>query len=260
MAVRKSKVPLPLHRFWLDGPKSNMKELTDKPCRIYMCGVSDSGKTTWTINFIVENRTKFQRIVVFGDEINVDSYRPFLSRNDLLVSNVDEDVVNAMYDSTRKAYAKNGANYKYPQLWIFDDRMEAAKWRVMRDLFTKGRHTHISIIFMTQGFNLGGPYATAIRDSMSHFIQFDMGASIETVKKQFFSHLYNGMELGERTGMTEKVLYHKMVACFVRNYRGLIYTKGANTPDRYKIRYTKAKVYRVKKPVAQIQAPAASTT
>ena len=92
-------------------------------------------------------------------------------------------------------HSKNGV------LFILDDLFtEAVENNYVTQTFTRGRHSNISVIFITQNLFYSGKFARNITLNASHFILMrnrDM-SQIENIERQIFGQKHNLVEVYKR--------------------------------------------------------------
>ena len=187
-----------------------------QPARIIIAGSSNSGKTQLTTNLALKYADKFETIIVCG-----------VSYHDLQTSSISCEV-KVFTDIVSPFDYVDDDNKQRGLLYILDDCfLEASQNKYVVDAFTKGRHSNISIIFITQNLFFSGRHARNISLNASHYIltkNRDRG-QVEVLGRQLFGKS-RGCDFGE--------IYKK--ALDLRNYGYLLIDLTPNTPEELQLR------------------------
>ena len=146
------------------------------PARVIISGPSNAGKTEVCIRLIKHYHKKFSTIVICGSATH--PIQDVSGLSDKVI--ISKDIINPI-------------NYKTDPndhiLLILDDCFSEALNRTdVLDLFTKGRHDRISIVFIVQNLFGCGKHARSISLNASAFILFKQRdlAQIEYLGRQIF--------------------------------------------------------------------------
>ena len=187
--------------------------LFNVPARIIIAGYSNSGKSEMCKKLIEIYHDHFDHILYCGVDIHPlehhKSIQPKLT--------VSQDILNPFDFS-----------YLGKILFILDDCfLEAVENKNVVDAFTKGRHQHISTIFITQNLFFSGKHARNIGLNCSHYILMrnrDL-AQIETLGRQIF---------GKCNAKEFVIIYKKALS--VNTYGYLLVDLAPNTPESVQLR------------------------
>ena len=192
----------------------SVTDIFNVPARIIIAGYSNSGKSVLCSRIIEKYHAKFKQILYCG----VDSHP--LQDNEEIGSKltVSSEILNPF------EYVFHDENL----LFILDDCfLEAVKNKIVVDCFTKGRHSNISTILITQNLFLSGKYARNISLNASHFIllrQRDL-SQIQCLGRQLFGS-------GHSTKFLE--IYRQVI--FRKPYSYLLVDLSINTPESLQFR------------------------
>ena len=191
-------------------------DIFNQSARIIIAGSSNSGKTQLTTNLALKYANKFDIIIICG-----------IAQHDLEKSAIDIQV-KVFPDIVNPFDYVDDHNKSKGLLYILDDCfLEASQNRYVVDAFTKGRHSNISIIFITQNLFFSGKHARNISLNASHYILTktrDRG-QIELLGRQLFGK-NKASDFGE--------IYKK--ALYVRNYGYLLIDLAATTSEELQLR------------------------
>ena len=183
------------------------------PSRIIIAGYSNSGKSEICRKLIELYHDNFHHILYCGVESHVLQSHPVINSK----LTVTTDILNP-FDYT----------YLGNILFILDDCfLEAVENNHVVDAFTKGRHKHISTVFITQNLFFSGKHARNIALNCSHYILMrnrDL-SQIETLGRQIYGKCHAKEFLN---------IYKK--ALTMNTYGYLLIDLGPNTPDTLQLR------------------------
>lgn len=152
------------------------------PARIIVAGFSGSGKTNLVSKIVKKYSHKFDKITICGvykhplqDDIYISKK---LSVHGSIIDPLPEDDDDDDDDPSKKQ-----------RLFILDDIfIEAVESKYVVDAFTKGRHSNLSTILITQNLFFSGKHARNIALNATHYIllrQRDMN-QIECLGRQIY--------------------------------------------------------------------------
>ena len=148
------------------------------PARIIIAGFSGSGKTNLMCKIVNKYIRKFDRVIVCGVSKhplqNDPTITPKLDVHNDIIDPFDED---------------ENTSCNMQRLFILDDTfIEAVQSKIVVNAFTKGRHSNLSTILITQNVFFSGKYARNISLNATHYLllrQRDMN-QIECLGRQIF--------------------------------------------------------------------------
>ena len=191
-------------------------DIFNQPARIIIAGSSNSGKTQLTSNLALKYANKFDLIIICGAAQHDLQKSPINTK-----IKVFPDIINP-FDYVDEYNKSKGL------LYILDDCfLEASQNKYVVDAFTKGRHSNISIIFITQNLFFSGRHARNISLNASHYIltkNRDMG-QVELLGRQLFGR-NKSIDFGE--------IYKKALG--LRNYGYLLIDIAATTSELIQLR------------------------
>ena len=196
--------------------QENQLDIFSQPARIIIAGSSNSGKTQLTSQLALKYAEKFDTIIICG-----------VSHHNLQTSPISSRV-KVFTDITNPFEYVDDYNKSQGLLYILDDCfLEASQNKYVVDAFTKGRHSNISVLFITQNLFFGGKHARNISLNASHYIltkNRDRG-QVEVLGRQLFGK-NKGYEFGE--------IYKKALG--LRNYGYLMIDLAPDTPEEIQLR------------------------
>ena len=150
------------------------------PARIIIAGFSNSGKSVLCQKIIELYETHFQYILYCGVSEHPLETHPSIGPK----FKVSKEILNP-FDYTEKG--QTGVNKGL--LFILDDCfLEASDNKFVTNAFTAGRHSSISVIFITQNMFHSGKFSRSISLNCSHYILMKNRdfSQIETLGRQLF--------------------------------------------------------------------------
>ena len=196
--------------------QSSDVDIFNQPARIIIAGSSNSGKTQLTSNLALKYANKFDLTIICGTTHH-DLEKSVINTRIKIFA----DIVNP-FDYVDEYNKSKGL------LYILDDCfLEASQNRYVVDAFTKGRHSNISIIFITQNLFFSGKHARNISLNASHYIltkNRDIG-QVELLGKQIFGK-NRAKDFGE--------IYKKALS--LRNYGYLLIDIAVTTSEELQLR------------------------
>lgn len=195
----------------------DVTNLFSSPSRIIIAGYSNSGKTQLAQKIIEKYHEVFHTILYCG----VDDHplgRHTGIRNKFRIS---REILNP-FEYTDSAVGDLGL------LFVLDDCfIEACDNKFVTQAFTAGRHSNISVIFITQNVFHSGKFSRSISLNCSHYILMrnrDIG-QIEMLGRQ----LYGKRKGPDFAGIYKRALSHN-------KYGYLLVDLGPNTPEELQLR------------------------
>ena len=191
-------------------------DIFKQPARVIIAGSSNSGKTNLTSKLVLKYANRFDVVIICG-----------VAYHDLETSSIGAqvkvftDIINP-FDYTDDHNKSKGI------LYILDDCfLEASQNKYVVDAFTKGRHSNISIILITQNLFFSGKHARNISLNASHYIltkNRDRG-QVELLGRQLFGKS-KAQDFGE---------IYKRALC-LRKYSYLLTDLSPTTPEELQLR------------------------
>ena len=181
------------------------------PSRVIIAGYSNSGKSYICTKLIEKYHQEFSHVVICGVEKHALQQRfPNIT--------VSREIIDPLqYQIDNEAI-----------LFVLDDTfMEAINSKFVVESFTKGRHSNLSVILVTQNIFGQGKYARTIALNASHFIltrNRDI-CQIETLFRQLF---------GKKRVQDATDVYRKAV--YSQPFGYLLIDIGPRTPDILQLR------------------------
>ena len=168
-------------------------DLFINPARLIVAGFSGSGKTSLVCRIVRKYHNKFDKIIVCGT-----NRHPLQEEEDDIARKVfvHKDIVKPTRgDDDDDDDDDDGGGDDIPpglqRLYILDDIFtEAAQNKYVIDAFTKGRHSRISTILITQNLFFSGKHARNISLNATHYIllrQRDLN-QIECLGRQIYGN------------------------------------------------------------------------
>lgn len=193
------------------------------PCRIMVDGMSGSGKTIWMMNFFDNTLGAFDKYYVFTAEPHQSIYQYMRDRlkDAAKELNVPDRDVFEMHKTLNNFPVAKDFQRGTSSLVIVDDFMTDTKnLKKVENLFIKGRHRNVSILWLTQSF-----YETpkTMRGQLTHIV-------IKTVNdeadlKSILSHYHSRFDKKEVMNKYNKVQESDNPASF------LLLDLQTNDPD-----------------------------
>ena len=183
------------------------------PARMIIAGYSNSGKSYICTKLIEKYHQEFAHIVICGVE------KHELQQRYPQIVTTSREIIDPLQFQT---HAKEAI------LFVLDDTfMEAINSKIVVDTFTKGRHSNLSVVFITQNIFGQGKYARTITLNASHIIltrNRDI-CQVETLMRQLFGkkHVKDAVEI-----------YKKAV--YSRPFGYLMIDLSPHTPDILQLR------------------------
>ena len=200
--------------------RSFSEDVTDiflQAARIIIAGYSNSGKSVMCQKLITMYHEKFHTILYYGESEHPLQSHTIISRK----MKVNREILNPF------EYADNMTKDS-GILYILDDCfIEACDSKFVTEAFTAGRHSNISVIFITQNVFHSGKFSRSISLNCSHYILMrnrDMG-QIETLGRQFF---------GRSKGSDFTEIYKRALS--YNKYGYLLVDLSPNTPEELQLR------------------------
>lgn len=209
------------------------KQLFDLPFKIAVVGASQrSGKTNWIINALgktdmYKNDFKAENIYIFSPSLKSDKWKRFIQAKDIpeenLFSELDEDLLEVLYEMLEEAYNEAVADKKKPPniVIVFDDlgfggSMRKGSHNMIDKLVMNGRHFNVSTAFLIQSYKQLTP---DVRSNLSGLVVFNL--STRELDSIVYEHNYldNSKQFMKLFRKTTK----KKHSYFVINY--------SNTPE-----------------------------
>ena len=194
-----------------EGLKSFFSELS--PSRVIIAGYSNSGKSYICTKLIEKYHQEFSHVVICGVEKHVLQHR------------FPEDYITVSREIIDPLQFQRGDE---AILFVLDDTfMEAINSKIVVESFTKGRHSNLSVILVSQNIFGQGKYSRTIALNASHFIltrNRDI-CQIETLFRQLF---------GKKRVQDAIDVYRKAV--YSRPFAYLLIDIGPRTPDILQLR------------------------
>lgn len=190
--------------------------LFKQPARFLVAGYSNSGKSELINKIIIKYHEVFKRIIICGVKEHA------LEANDVIEPKLklSLDIIDPLQDED--TYDKRGT------LFVLDDvYAEAVKNKLVVDAFTRGRHSGLSVILITQNLYMSGKHARDISLNCSHFLllrQRDL-SQIELLGRQIF---------GPTRARAFADIYK--AAVYSRSYGYLLVDLSINTPEALQFR------------------------
>ena len=151
-------------------------DIFNRPARIIVSGASDTGKSFLVDKLILKYHLKFKVIIICGVTSHPLQDNPDISSK-LVIS---KDIVDPLnYKS------ESGDNI----LIVLDDLYKTvSESELICDLFTRGRHNNVSLIYITQNIFSQGKYSRDISLNASHIILLRVRdiSQIKTIARQIF--------------------------------------------------------------------------
>ena len=151
-------------------------DIFSRPARLLICGSSDVGKSHLTERIILKYSHKFDVILICGVSTHPLEKNPQVSSK-LVVS---EEIVSPLNYKTKDSDSV---------LLVLDDcYKKAVDSELVCNLFTRGRHSLISVIFVTQNIFSKGKHARDITLNASHIIMLRTRdiSQVSTLARQIF--------------------------------------------------------------------------
>lgn len=191
-------------------------DIFHQPARIIIAGSSNSGKTQLATKLVLKYADKFHTIIICG--VTNHELESSIVSNKLIVS---EDIINP-FEYVHHKNKSNGI------LYILDDCfLQASEDKNVVNVFTKGRHSNISVILITQNLFFRGKHSRNIALNASHYLLTkirDIG-QVEILGRQIFGKK-NGNEFGD--------IYKRAIS--MKKYGYLLVDIAANTPEQLQLR------------------------
>lgn len=189
------------------------------PARIIIAGFSNSGKSVLCQNIIEMYEANFHCILYCGvSEHPLESHHTISTK-----LKVSKEILNP-FDYTERGVEGGSKGL----LFVLDDCfLEASDNKFVTQAFTAGRHSNISVIFITQNVFHSGKFSRSISLNCSHYILMknrDIG-QIETLGRQLF---------GRRRGVEFSDIYKK--ALTHNRYGYLLVDFAPSTPELLQLR------------------------
>jgi len=218
-------LPVTFNRLKLNN--KTIKKMTKDSVRMFIVGSSGSGKTTWFLAWLEIAIQYYDRIVIFGTKGNIDQYIPYLEETDMVETDVTEELLDTYWDEAKEIAERHRKTQQtpYKQLFVFDDQLDAYRWKTTRLLYTAGRHEGISGVFLAQSYALGGTNARQIRQNLTHFIQFNNVLAQEQIYKDLFRTIALSIDLKDTSGWDRSLasLYARITSIYLANHKCLVY-------------------------------------
>ena len=199
----------------MDVYKEEATHLFSVPARIIIAGYSNSGKSQLTTKLIEKYHESFDAILYCGTDSHPLQNHSLIGPKFTLSSKIENPIEYSQH-------LNKGL------LYILDDLfLEAVENTYVTQAFTRGRHSRISVILITQNLFYSGKYARNISLNASHYILMknrDM-SQIENLGRQIFgkSHSRDLLQIYKRA-----LTYNK--------YGYLLIDLSANTPTELQLR------------------------
>ena len=155
---------------------ANALNIFHRPARVIVAGASDTGKSCLVSKLILKYHENFQVIIICG--VSTHSLQDNTNISSKLV--ISKDIVDP-------------ENYKVSVddnvLMVLDDCYKTASdSELICDLFTRGRHIGVSVVFVTQNIFSRGKYSRDISLNASHIILLRVRdiSQIKTLGGQIF--------------------------------------------------------------------------
>ena len=160
------------------------------PARIIVAGFSGSGKTNLVTKIVTKYHDTFEKIIICGVPRHPLQMRSNLAHKVVVRNNIinplgeddnndDDDDDNPPPPTTKQT------------LFILDDIfIDAVQSKYVVDAFTKGRHSNLSTILITQNLFFSGKYARNISLNATHYLllrQRDLN-QIECLGRQIYGN------------------------------------------------------------------------
>ena len=191
--------------------------LFSTPARILVAGYSNSGKTQLTQKIIEGYHENFHTILYCGVDKHPLERHPEMRHK----FRISREILNP-FDYTDCGINKQGL------LFILDDCfIEASDNKFVTQAFTAGRHSNISVIFITQNIFHSGKFSRSISLNCSHFVLMrnrDMG-QIEVLGRQLF---------GRKKASDFADIYKRALS--YNKYGYLLVDLAPNTPEELQLR------------------------
>ena len=187
------------------------------PCRIIVAGYSNSGKTQLTQKIIEEYHENFHTVLYCGVDDHPLNRHPIISHK----FKISREILNP-FEYTDNSIINKGL------LFVLDDCfIEASDNKFVTQAFTAGRHSKISVIFITQNIFHSGKFSRSISLNCSHYILMrtrDIG-QIEVIGRQLF---------GRKKTSDFAEIYKRALSYNKFGY--LLVDFGPNTPEELQLR------------------------
>ena len=154
------------------------------PARIIVAGFSGSGKTHIVCKIIEKYNDTFQKIIICGVPRHPLQLHKAISHKVSVYSNI----INPLGEEEEEEGDTSGSKQT---LFILDDIfIDAVNSKYVVNAFTKGRHSNLSTILITQNLFFSGKYARNISLNATHYLllkQRDMN-QIECLGRQIYGN------------------------------------------------------------------------
>lgn len=198
----------------MEGQKKVITEsqlnIFSEPSRIIIAGFSNGGKSYLCAKMIEKYQQNFAKIIICGSGYKELRTNPLIKHKISFYS----EIVNPLDDRDPEDTSHI--------LVVYDDLyVESTNSKIVSDIFTKGRHENISVIFITQNIFFSGKFSRSISLNASHFILLKSRdlSQIETLGRQIF---------GKQDAKKFLDIYKKVIS---RQYGYLLVDLGVKTPE-----------------------------
>lgn len=146
-----------------------------QPARIIIAGASNSGKSVLSDRLINRYKSRFDVLILCGKNEPVSGVPAACNLSPKVIASP------SIIDPFEYAYQGNTI------LYVLDDLfMESGNSPIVSNVFTRGRHSNISVIFITQNIFYGGKFTRNISLNATHFFILKSRdlSQIETLGRQ----------------------------------------------------------------------------
>lgn len=186
-----------------------------QPARIIIAGYSNSGKTQFCTKLIKKYSQVFSKIFVCGVTSHPLQGEPSLKSKIV----VQKNIINPFDDEF--------SDEEHTLILLEDNFLTASNSQVVADIFTRGRHQSVSVIFITQNIFPPGRFFRTISLNASHYVLMrnrDL-SQVECLGRQIY---------GKTMAKHFVDVYRKVV--FRKPYGYLLIDLGPLTPETLQLR------------------------